>query len=47
MIELDVPGLGMLALKHLALDLNGTIALDGQVLPGLAIGETEHPSGFR
>jgi len=36
MIELNVPGWGMLTLKHLVLDLNGTIALDGQVLPGVA-----------
>jgi P-type E1-E2 ATPase len=36
MIELHVPGLGMLALEHLVLDLNGTIAMDGQVLPGVA-----------
>jgi len=36
MIELEVPGLGTLALEHLLLDLNGTIALDGQVLPGVA-----------
>jgi len=36
LIELNVPGLGMLALAHLVLDLNGTIALDGQVLPGVA-----------
>ncbi len=36
MIELNVPGLGMLTLEHLVLDLNGTIALDGQVLPGVA-----------
>jgi P-type E1-E2 ATPase len=36
MIELSVPGLGKMALEHLALDLNGTIAVDGQVLPGVA-----------
>ena len=35
MIEVDVPGLGLLELKHLVLDLNGTIALDGEVLPGV------------
>jgi P-type E1-E2 ATPase len=35
-IEVDVPGLGPIALQHLVLDLNGTIALDGQVLPGVA-----------
>ena len=36
MLELNVPGLGRLELGHLVLDLNGTIALDGQVLPGVA-----------
>lgn len=36
MIEVNVPGLGLLALKHLVLDLNGTIAVDGEVLPGVA-----------
>ena len=36
MLELNTPGLGTLTLEHLVLDLNGTIALDGQVLPGVA-----------
>jgi P-type E1-E2 ATPase len=36
MIELEVPGQGLLCLEHLVLDLNGTIAVDGQVLPGVA-----------
>ncbi len=36
MIRLDIPGRGVLDLQHLVLDLNGTIALDGQVLPGVA-----------
>ena len=36
MLELNVPGLGRLELGHLVLDLNGTIALDGQVLPAVA-----------
>jgi len=36
MIELNVPGPGKMALEHLALDLNGTIAVDGQVLSGVA-----------
>ena len=34
MIRLDIPGREPLALEHLVLDLNGTLALDGQVLPG-------------
>lgn len=36
MIELDLPGSEVLRLGHLVLDLNGTIALDGQVLAGVA-----------
>lgn len=35
MIELTVPGVGELHLEHLVLDLNGTIAQDGEVLPGV------------
>jgi P-type E1-E2 ATPase len=33
---IDVPGREPLTPRHLVLDLNGTIALDGQVLPGVA-----------
>lgn len=36
MIELDIPGRGPLALEHLVLDYNGTLALDGALLPGVA-----------
>jgi len=36
MIQVEIPGRGQLALAHLALDLNGTIALDGELLPGVA-----------
>ena len=35
MIRLDIPGRGILELEHLLLDLNGTIALDGEVLAGV------------
>ena len=35
MIHLDIPGWGVLELEHLVLDLNGTIALDGEVLAGV------------
>jgi len=35
MLELEIPGFGNLRLHHLVLDVNGTIALDGAVLPGL------------
>ncbi len=35
MIELAIPGRAPLALAHLVLDVNGTIALDGALLPGV------------
>ncbi len=34
MIEIDVPGRGRLALEHLLLDYNGTLAVDGRPVPG-------------
>ncbi len=36
MIELDIPGRGVLQLRHLVLDVNGTLALDGLLLDGMA-----------
>jgi len=36
MLTIEIPGYDRLALEHLALDLNGTLALDGEVLPGVA-----------
>lgn len=36
MIELDVPGWGTRAIAHLVLDVNGTLSLDGELLPGVA-----------
>jgi P-type E1-E2 ATPase len=36
MIELDIPGRGLIRLAHLVSDVNGTIALDGQLQNGLA-----------
>ena len=33
---IDIPGWRRLALTHLVLDLNGTVALDGALLPGVA-----------
>lgn len=36
MIEIDVPGWRSLRLQHLVIDVNGTIALDGAILPGVA-----------
>jgi soluble P-type ATPase len=35
MLTVEILGYGCLALEHLALDLNGTLALDGEVLPGV------------
>ncbi|MFZ5918874.1 MAG: HAD family hydrolase [Chloroflexota bacterium] len=32
----EIPGRERLSLRHLVLDLNGTIALDGELLPGVA-----------
>jgi len=36
MIELNIPGRGRLQLHHLVCDVNGTLAVDGQLLEGLA-----------
>lgn len=35
MIELNIPGHGILRLEHLVSDVNGTLALDGQIIDGL------------
>lgn len=35
MIELRVPGRGTLQLRHLVCDVNGTLAVDGELLPGV------------
>ncbi len=35
MIELDIPGRGNLQLHHLVTDVNGTLAVDGELLDGL------------
>ena len=34
-IQVEIPGQKILTLTHLALDLNGTIACDGELLPGV------------
>jgi soluble P-type ATPase len=36
MMEIDVPGYKTFRLRHLVLDVNGTLALDGALLPGVA-----------
>jgi len=43
-IELNIPGRGLIQLNHLVSDVNGTLALDGQLLEGapkalLALGD--------
>jgi soluble P-type ATPase len=38
MIELNVPGRGTLKLNYLVCDVNGTLALDGKLLDGVARG---------
>jgi P-type E1-E2 ATPase len=35
MLEVDIPGRGKLRLAYVVLDVNGTLALDGQLLPGV------------
>ncbi len=36
MIELSIPGRGSLQLQHLVTDVNGTLAVDGQLIDGVA-----------
>ncbi len=36
MPDYDIPGFGLLSLAHLVLDFNGTLALDGELLPGVS-----------
>ena len=36
MIELSIPGRGGLQLQHLVTDVNGTLALDGVLIDGVA-----------
>lgn len=36
MIELDIPGRGQIQINHLVSDVNGTLALDGHLLDGVA-----------
>ncbi len=35
MIEIDIPGRGLLRLSHAVLDVNGTIAVDGHLIDGM------------
>jgi P-type E1-E2 ATPase len=36
MIELTIPGRGVLKLEHLVMDVNGTLSIDGQLIEGVA-----------
>ena len=36
MIEISIPGRGTLQLEHLVSDVNGTLAVDGVLMDGLA-----------
>ena len=36
MIELTIPGRGLIQLHHLVSDVNGTLALDGELIDGVA-----------
>ena len=36
MIELNIPGKGLIQLEHLVCDVNGTLAVDGQLIDGVA-----------
>jgi len=36
MLEINIPGRGNLQLNHLVCDVNGTLAVDGVLIPGLA-----------
>ncbi len=35
MLAIQIPGYGALTLEHLVLDYNGTLAVDGELLPGV------------
>jgi soluble P-type ATPase len=37
MIELNIPGRGVIQLQHLVCDINGTLAVDGQLLEGVKL----------
>ena len=35
MIQVEIPGYGQLRLKYLVMDYNGTLAIDGKLIPGV------------
>lgn len=36
MIELDIPGRGILRIDYIVFDVNGTLAVDGELIPGVS-----------
>lgn len=36
MIKFNVPGVGEYEIEHLVMDVNGTLAVDGQLIDGVA-----------
>ncbi|OFZ97802.1 MAG: ATPase P [Betaproteobacteria bacterium RIFCSPLOWO2_02_FULL_62_17] len=47
MIGVDIPGFGSLRVAHLVLDFNGTLAVDGKLLPGVKSRLTRLASDLR
>jgi P-type E1-E2 ATPase len=36
MVKIDIPGVGVYEIEHLVMDVNGTLAVDGQLMDGVA-----------
>lgn len=36
MVQQDIPGFGLVQIEHLVLDMNGTLTVHGELLPGVA-----------
>ena len=36
MLEIDIPGRGTFEIRHVVCDYNGTIAVDGRLMEGIA-----------
>ena len=47
MLQITIPGMGNLALTDLMLDYNGTLALDGYLIKGVAVRLAELSSQFK
>jgi soluble P-type ATPase len=35
MLEIDIPGFGLMKLEHLLCDYTGTLSIDGKIIPGV------------